>query len=141
MRSGRTTPSTAPPVDSATVDSAPVDSATVDSAADPRRGGAGGLWGRISAFVGRHPRRIWIVTTIALAIACLFVPTLKASGTSQTDVFLTDVDSIAGQEALSEHFPGGSGNPVVIIAPEAAADRGDRGRRCGAWHLVAPTAR
>ncbi len=108
------------PVDSATLDSA-TDSASVDGAADARTAGAGGLWGRISAFVGRHPRRIWIVTTIALAIACLFVPTLKASGTSQTDVFLTDVDSIAGQDALSEHFPGGSGNPVVIIAPEAAA--------------------
>ncbi|HEY7814018.1 MAG TPA: MMPL family transporter [Nakamurella sp.] len=65
----------------------------------------------------RHPRRIWLITVIVLAGACAFVPTLKASGTSQTDVFLTDVDSIAGQEALSEHFPGGSGNPVVIIAP------------------------
>ena len=53
----------------------------------------------------------------------MFVPTLKASGTAQTDVFLTDVDSIAGQQALTDHFPGGSGNPVVIIAPEAAADQ------------------
>ena len=42
---------------------------------------------------------------------------------AQTDVFLTDVDSIAGTQALSDHFPGGSGNPVVIIAPEAAADQ------------------
>ena len=41
-----------------------------------------------------------MITAIALAIACLFVPTLKASGTAQTDVFLTDVDSIAGQQAL-----------------------------------------
>ena len=30
-----------------------------------------GLWGRISVLVGRHPRRIWVVTAIALAIACL----------------------------------------------------------------------
>ncbi|HSK33641.1 MAG TPA: MMPL family transporter [Propionicimonas sp.] len=82
-----------------------------------------GLWERVSVAVARHPRRIWAITAAALAIACLFVPTLKASGTSQTDVFLTDVDSIAGQQALSDHFPGGSGNPVVIIAPEAAADQ------------------
>ncbi len=80
-----------------------------------------GLWEKISVFVARHPRRIWVITTIVLAAACAFVPTLKASGTSQTDVFLTDVDSIAGQEALSGHFPGGSGNPVVIIAPESIA--------------------
>ena len=51
------------------------------------------------------------------------MPTLKASGTAQTDVFLTEVDSIAGQQALTDHFPGGSGNPVVIIAPEAAAQQ------------------
>jgi len=81
-----------------------------------------GIWERVSVAVARHPRRIWAITAAGLAIACLFVPTLKASGTAQTDVFLTEVDSIAGQQALSEHFPGGSGNPVVIIAPEAAAD-------------------
>ena len=73
--------------------------------------------------VARHPRRIWAITVVGLAIACLFVPTLKASGTAQTDVFLTEVDSIAGQQALTDHFPGGSGNPVVIIAPEAAAEQ------------------
>jgi RND superfamily putative drug exporter len=73
--------------------------------------------------VARHPRRFWAITVVGLAIACLFVPTLKASGTAQTDVFLTDVDSIAGQQALTDHFPGGSGNPVVIIAPEAAAQQ------------------
>ncbi len=82
-----------------------------------------GLWERIAVFVGRRPRRIWAITAIALGLACLLVPTLKASGTSQTDVFLTEVDSIAGQEALNDHFPGGSGNPVVIIAPEAAAQQ------------------
>ncbi len=82
-----------------------------------------GIWERVSVAVARHPRRIWAITAAGLIVACLFVPTLKASGTAQTDVFLTDVDSIAGQQALSDHFPGGSGNPVVIIAPEAAADQ------------------
>lgn len=81
-----------------------------------------GLWEKVSVFVVRRPRPIWIITVLVLGAACAFVPTLKASGTSQTDVFLTDVDSIAGQDALTEHFPGGSGNPVVIIAPESLAD-------------------
>ena len=92
--------------------------------------GKPGIWEKISVAVARHPRRFWAITVVGLAIACLFVPTLKASGTAQTDVFLTDVDSIAGQQALTDHFPGGSGNPVVIIAPEAAAAAGGRhGRR------------
>ena len=85
--------------------------------------GKPGIWEKVSVAVARHPRRIWMITAAALAIACLFVPTLKASGTAQTDVFLTEVDSIAGQQALSDHFPGGSGNPVVIIAPQASADQ------------------
>ena len=78
-----------------------------------------GVWGRIAAFVGRSPRKIWVVTAVALALACLAVPTLKASGTAQTDVFLGQVDSIAGQQQLVDHFPGGAGNPIVVIAPEA----------------------
>lgn len=79
-----------------------------------------GIWGVVADAVARRPRRIWVITLLVLAACCLAVPTLNASGTSQTDVFLTDVDSIAGQEQLVEHFPGGSGNPVVIIAPETA---------------------
>jgi RND superfamily putative drug exporter len=82
-----------------------------------------GVWERVALFVARRPRRTWAITAVGLALACLLVPTLKASGTSQTDVFLTDVDSIAGQQALNDHFPGGSGNPVVIIAPEAATQQ------------------
>jgi len=95
----------------------------LDDDLDVRTGKKGGIWARVSVIVARHPRRIWLITAAGLAIACLFVPTLKASGTAQTDVFLTDVDSISGTQALSDHFPGGSGNPVVIIAPEAAADQ------------------
>ncbi|MEO9150788.1 MAG: MMPL family transporter, partial [Lapillicoccus sp.] len=54
---------------------------------------------------------------------CLAVPTLKASGTAQTDVFLNKVDSIDGQAELVQHFPGGSGNPLVIIAPQESSAR------------------
>ncbi len=81
------------------------------------------MWEKIAVVVARHPRRIWVTTVLVLAAACAFVPTLKASGTAQTDVFLTDVDSVAGQDTLSEHFPGGAGNPVVIIAPEPIAEQ------------------
>jgi RND superfamily putative drug exporter len=89
----------------------------------PAEQSATGLWARIARFLGHRPRRIWIVTAILLGIACLFVPTFKASGTAQTDVFLTSVDSVTGQDVLAEHFPGGAGSPAVIIAPESDAQR------------------
>ncbi len=86
----------------------------------PETPGRVGIWTRIASLVGRHPRRLWVLTAIVLGVVCLAVPTLKASGTAQTDVFLTKVDSIAGQEQLVKHFPGGSGSPVVIVAPQGS---------------------
>ncbi len=77
-----------------------------------------GLWGRVAQFVRRKPRAIWIVTTLVLLVGAAFLPQLKASGTAQSDVFLTEVESVAGQEVLSRHFPGGTGSPTVIIAAE-----------------------
>ncbi|MEU3627221.1 hypothetical protein BS329_16050 [Amycolatopsis coloradensis] len=80
-----------------------------------------GLWGRVAGWIARAPRTIWIVTTVVLLAGGAFLPQLKASGTAQSDVFLTPVDSVAGQEVLSRYFPGGSGSPTVIIAPAGQA--------------------
>ncbi|RAS66781.1 RND superfamily putative drug exporter [Lentzea atacamensis] len=77
-----------------------------------------GLWGRTADLVRRRPRAIWIVTTLVLLVGAAFLPQLKASGTAQSDVFLTEVESVAGQEVLSRHFPGGTGSPTVIVAAE-----------------------
>ncbi|MBC6446218.1 MMPL family transporter [Actinokineospora xionganensis] len=82
-----------------------------------------GLWGRVSGWVGRAPRAIWVVTTLVLLVGAAFLPQLRASGTSQSEVFLTDVDSAAGQQVVSRYFPGGTGAPTVVIA---RADRADQ---------------
>ncbi|MFJ5985649.1 MMPL family transporter [Lentzea sp. NPDC092896] len=78
-----------------------------------------GLWGRVANMVRRKPRAIWIVTSLVLLAGAAFLPQLKASGTAQSDVFLTPVESVAGQEVLSRHFPGGTGSPTVIITAES----------------------
>lgn len=77
---------------------------------------ASGLWARVAKLVGAKPRAVWVLTALVLLIGVAFVPQLRAEGTAQSDVFLTEVDSVAGQEALSRHFPGGSGSPTVIVA-------------------------
>ncbi|MDQ3787173.1 MAG: efflux RND transporter permease subunit [Actinomycetota bacterium] len=82
-----------------------------------------GMWGWIARQVGARPRLIWIVTTIVLLAGVAFVPQLKANGTAQSDIFLTEVDSVRGQDVLSAHFPGGSGAPTVIIAKAAQTQR------------------
>ncbi|EHR63710.1 MMPL family transporter [Saccharomonospora cyanea] len=83
---------------------------------------SGGLWGRVAARVGKAPRAVWVVTSLVLLVGVAFVPQLKASGTAESDVFLDPVESVAGQEVLSRHFPGGSGAPAVVIADGSRAD-------------------
>ncbi|MGN8245324.1 MMPL family transporter [Cellulomonas soli] len=76
-----------------------------------------GAWVRLARWVGAHARPVWILTTLALALAAAFLPTLRADGTSQSDVFLTDVDSVAGEQVLADHFPAGAVQPANVIAP------------------------
>ncbi|MEJ7649936.1 MAG: MMPL family transporter [Nakamurella sp.] len=95
-------------------------------AADPEEDGplqGTGLWVRIARTIGAHPRRVWVVTGIVLLAMCAALPTFKGSGVQQSEVFLGNPDSVVGQQDLEKHFPGGTGNPVVIVVPEALADQ------------------
>jgi putative drug exporter of the RND superfamily len=83
--------------------------------------GRRGIWGRVAAMVGRHPRRTWVLTLVALLACASLAPTLKAGGITQSQLFLNKVESVTGQEVLARHFPAGSGSPVQIIAPRAKA--------------------
>ncbi len=78
-----------------------------------------GLWGAVARFVGAHARPVWVVTAVVLAAAAAFLPTFPAGGTSQSDVFRTDVDAVAGEEVLVAHFPAGAVQPALVLVPEA----------------------
>ncbi len=93
--------------------------------ARPRPSGAGahGLWNRVARLVDRRPRLVWIATLLPLAALALFAPQLNAKGVPLEETFVNDAPSVAAQAALSEHFPGGSGQPAVIVAPAAEATR------------------
>lgn len=80
-----------------------------------------GLWGRLARWVGRRARTVWIVTAVVLLGFAAFLPTFQASGTSESDVFRTDVDSVAGEEVLAEHFPAGAVQPITVIVPQEDA--------------------
>ncbi|MGW7275829.1 MMPL family transporter [Streptomyces sp. NPDC054864] len=75
-----------------------------------------GVWTRIAALVDRAPRRIWVATSAALIVCAAFAPTLTSKGVPLDEIFVNDAPSVAAQETLGRHFPGGSGNPVVIVA-------------------------
>ncbi|MFC9125557.1 MMPL family transporter [Streptomyces sp. NPDC057099] len=80
------------------------------------------VWRGVAARVDARPRRTWVVTVLGLAVFAAFSPTLSAKGVPLDEIFVNDAPSVAAQETISEHFPGGSGNPAVVIAD---ADRAD----------------
>ncbi|MFI8203482.1 MMPL family transporter [Streptomyces sp. NPDC085937] len=80
------------------------------------------VWRRVAATVDRKPRRVWALTALVLAVFAAFSPSLSAKGTPLDEIFVNDAPSVAAQQTLGEHFPGGSGNPAVVIAD---ADRLD----------------
>ncbi|GGQ68240.1 MMPL family transporter [Streptomyces asoensis] len=75
-----------------------------------------GVWQRVAALVDRAPRRVWAVTLAVLLAAAAFAPTLASKGVPLDETFVNDAPSVAAQETLGRHFPGGSGNPTVVIA-------------------------
>ncbi|PFG41352.1 RND superfamily putative drug exporter [Georgenia soli] len=80
-----------------------------------------GIWERVAGFVGSHARPVWVVTALVLLAGAAFVPTLRADGTSDTDIYLKEVESVAGEEVLAEHFDEGTVQPAVVITAEENA--------------------
>lgn len=81
-----------------------------------------GVWDRVAGLVQRHPRRVWISTALVLAIGCLGLTQLHAGGVAQSDLVLGASEAREGQEVLGEHFPGGSGSPVLALTPASALE-------------------
>lgn len=82
-----------------------------------------GVWPRVAALVDRAPRKVWALTLAGLLACAAFAPTLESKGVPLDELFVNDAPSVAAQAALSEHFPGGSGNPAVVIADADTVDQ------------------
>ncbi|MEV0965247.1 MMPL family transporter [Streptomyces sp. NPDC049910] len=75
-----------------------------------------GLWPRVAALVDRAPRKVWAATLAGLLACAAFAPGLVSKGVPLDEIFVNDAPSVTAQAVLGEHFPGGSGNPAVVIA-------------------------
>ncbi|MFD3651993.1 MMPL family transporter [Streptomyces sp. NPDC058620] len=78
--------------------------------------GGRGVWPRVAALVDRAPRKVWAVTLAGLLACAAFAPTLESKGVPLDELFVNDAPSVTAQATLGKHFPGGSGNPAVVIA-------------------------
>ncbi|MDL5199488.1 MMPL family transporter [Streptomyces sp. ALI-76-A] len=87
-------------------------------------GGAGStVWRRVAGLVDRAPRKVWSITLAVLLACAAFAPTLNSSGVPLDETFVDDAPSVVAQQTLARHFPGGSGNPTVVVANAGSADR------------------
>ncbi|MFF7890895.1 MMPL family transporter [Streptomyces sp. NPDC007907] len=92
-----------------------------------------GLWRRVARTVDGRPRRTWAVTALVLAVCAALSPSLSSQGVPLDEIFVNDTPSVTAQATLGAHFPGGSGNPAVVIADAdrtaevTAAARGTEG--------------
>jgi RND superfamily putative drug exporter len=77
-----------------------------------------GFWPNVARLVQKRPRAIWIVTTLVLLVGAAGATQLQAEGVAESELVLGESEARDGQEALGEHFPGGSGSPVQVIVPE-----------------------
>ncbi|WP_084078122.1 MMPL family transporter [Demequina sp. NBRC 110057] len=87
--------------------------------ADPSQGT--GIWARVARGVDAHPRRTWLAAAGGLLVLAAFVPTFKASGLGEQEVFTRDTDSVLGTAVLEDHFDAGATSPIRIIVPEDQA--------------------
>jgi RND superfamily putative drug exporter len=75
-------------------------------------------WQRVSALVGRRPRRVLVLSLAGLIAAAVFAPSYDADGIPISDAIQGGSDGVAGQAALGRHFDAGTASPTIIITPE-----------------------
>lgn len=91
--------------------------------AKPDSGTGHGLWKRVATTVDRSPRKVWALSLVALLACAAFAPGLSSKGVPMDETFVDDAPSVTAQRVLGEHFPGGQGNPAVVIANSDSLDQ------------------
>lgn len=81
-----------------------------------------GVWKLAGKLIASHPRRVWIVTAVVLAVCSLGLYQLKATGVPQTDLVLTQSDAADGQKAISRHYDAGLGASTLVALPQDSVE-------------------
>ena len=82
-----------------------------------------GLWAHVGQRIVKRPRAVWVVTALLLAVACLGLFRLEASGLSTEDSYTKEFDSIVGQKVLAEHGLFDQSNTCLLYTSPSPRDR------------------
>ncbi len=77
-----------------------------------------GFWAKVAAWIKPQPRRVWVGTTLILAVCCLGLFALDTSGLSTEDTYTKEFQSITGQKVLVAHGLVDQSNTVMVVANE-----------------------
>src|SRR3984885_11728237 len=78
---------------------------------------ARGFWAGVGRRIAVRPRVVWVTTAVILGILALGLTGLKASGLTAAESFVGHhPDSVVGQAVISQNFPAGAGQPVVVVS-------------------------
>ena len=103
----------------------------------PKRPGFGtaeptstGFWAKVGNAIKPRPRKVWMITTGILLLACLGLFKLDPSGLSTEEQYTKEFDSIKGQTLLIDHGLEDNSNTVQITTntdalPEVEAAIGE----------------
>ena len=81
-----------------------------------------GFWARVGRRISHAPRRTWVVTSLILAVLGIGIVQLDANGLTNAESFRSEQPSIAGEQVRAEHFPAGTGTPVVVVSDAEDSD-------------------
>lgn len=95
----------------------------------PRRPGYGspeptrtGFWAKVGRWIAPRPRKVWVVTSVILAIACLGLLRLDTNGLATEDSYTQEFQSITGQQALVDAGLVDQSNTVMVVGNAGTED-------------------
>src|SRR5690348_9169217 len=80
-----------------------------------------GIWARVGSAIAPRPRKVWMVTSGLLGLACLGLLVLDAHGLPAEHSYTKQYDSVVGQRLLSTHGLADRSNPVQVVTDPAHA--------------------
>jgi putative drug exporter of the RND superfamily len=95
----------------------------------PRRPGYGspeptqtGFWAKVGRWIVPRPRKVWVVTSAVLAVACLGLLALDTNGLATEDSYTQEFQSITGQKVLVDAGLVDQSNTVMVVARAGSED-------------------
>ena len=79
------------------------------------------IWRRMAEVIGRRPRPVWVLSTLALAALSFGVFGLRY-GQPADQLYTKEVGSVVGQRMVQAHYPSGTSYPAQIITAARGAD-------------------